>query len=178
MQQALYALSYLTIVQELFFLYLCFFSCRFVCSACCLLLVLGQALYTFSLWLIPFRIVRTDYVYGGGTVAAEDDKAKMAGGGQGLWSLHTFPPKAASKVVLPNFAESVKTYSFPRIYRSPKKERSRGNGTEPQNFNYSFELQMQRSQSLTNLQNREITVILYQCQERQWADLHERAGVM
>ena len=66
------------------------------CSSCRLSLVLGQALYTFSLWLIPFWIVRTDYVYGGGTVTAEDDKAKMAGGGQGLWSLHTFPSKAAS----------------------------------------------------------------------------------
>lgn len=87
-------------------------------------------------------------------------------------------PKLLPGVVLPSFVESVKTYSFPRIYRSPKKERSRGNGTEPQNFNYSFELQMQRSQSLTNLQNREITVILYQCQERQWADPHECAGVL
>lgn len=75
-------------------------------------------------------------------------------------------PKLLPGAILPSFVESEKTSSFPCICRSPKKERSRGNGTEPQNFNYGFELQMWRSQSLTNLQNREITIILYQCQER------------
>lgn len=33
---------------------------------------------------------------GTGTVTAEDHKAKMAGGGQGLRGLRTFPSKAAS----------------------------------------------------------------------------------
>lgn len=60
--------------------------------------------------------------------------------------------------ILTSFVEFGKTHSSPCICRSPKKERSRGDGTEPQNFNYSFELQMRISRSLKNSQNREIAM--------------------
>lgn len=67
-------------------------------------------------------------------------------------------PKLPSWSLLLSFVVFVKAHTFSCICRLPKKEHSRGNGTEPPNFNYSFELQMRVSQSLRKLQNREITM--------------------
>lgn len=77
---------------------------------------------------------------------------------KGFWAYIPSLPKLPSWSQLLRFVVFVKTHAFPCICRLPKKERSRENGTKPQNFNYSFELQIRVSQSLRKLQDREITV--------------------
>ena len=66
----------------------------------------------------------------------------LTGSAQEFLSLRTFTSKAAFEANLASLAEIIRTHSLPHLHRLPKRECSRANGTKPQNFNCSLELQM------------------------------------